>query len=101
MARYYNLLRALTVVDCMQMGGVWYLDGYYDYHITIFPVKTLIGAIGLGCIEVKSIFEKAEDKVRSDYQQVLMLAGEIAKHRTDPEEIAKAVVDYINKGSGK
>ena len=27
-----------------------------------------------------------------------MLAGEIAKHRTDPEEIAKAVVDYINKG---
>ena len=90
LARYYNLLIALTVVDCMQMGGVWYLDGYYGYHIPIFPVITLIGAIGLGCIEV-----------RSDYQQVLMLAGEIAKHRTDPEEIAKAVVDYINKGSGK
>ena len=101
LARYYNLLIALTVVDCMQMGGVWYLDGYYGYHIPIFPVITLIGAIGLGCIEVKSIFEKAEDKVRSDYQQVLMLAGEIAKHRTDPEEIAKAVVDYINKESGK
>ena len=27
--RYYNLLIALTVVDCMQMGGVWYLDGDY------------------------------------------------------------------------
>ena len=61
----------------------------------------MIGAIGLGIIEVKSIFEKAEYKVRNDYQQVLMLAGEIAKHRTDPEEITKAVVDYINKGSGK
>ena len=101
LARYYNLLIALTVVDCMQMAGIWYLDIFYGYHIPIFPVVTMIGAIGLGIIEVKSIFEKAEDKVRSDYQQVLMLAGEIAKHRTDPEEIAKAVVDYINKGSGK
>ena len=46
---------------------------------------------------MKSIFEKAEDKGRADYRQVLMLAGEIAKHRTDPKEIAKAVVDYMNK----
>ena len=25
-ARYYNALLALVVVDCMQMAGVWYLD---------------------------------------------------------------------------
>ncbi|WP_270256424.1 phage holin family protein, partial [Parabacteroides distasonis] len=60
LARYYNLLIALTVVDCMQMAGIWYLDIFYGYHIPIFPVVTMIGAIGLGIIEVKSIFEKAE-----------------------------------------
>ena len=61
----------------------------------------MIGAIGLGIIEVKSIFEKAEDKVRNDYQQVIMLASDIAKHKAEPGEIAKAVVEYINKESGK
>jgi len=37
-ARYYNALLALVVVDCMQMAGVWYLDNYYDYHIPIFEI---------------------------------------------------------------
>ena len=37
LARYYNLLIALTVVDCMQMAGIWYLDIFYGYHIPIFP----------------------------------------------------------------
>ena len=97
LARYYNMLIALTVVDCMQMGGVWYLDNYYDYHLPIFPLITLLGAIGIGAIEVRSIYEKADDKIKNEYQQVAILATEIAKRKDDPNEIAKAIIDYINK----
>ncbi len=100
-ARYYNALLALTVVDMMQMGGIWYLDSYYDYHWPIFPLITLCGAIGIGLIEIKSIFEKAEDKVKFEYQQIGTLATELAKSKADPAEIAKAVVDYINKDNVK
>lgn len=100
-ARYYNALLALTIVDVMQMGGVWYLDNYYDYHFPIFPLITFIASIGIGLIEIKSIFEKAEDKVKFEYQQIGTLATEIAKSNADPAEIAKAVVDYINKENEK
>lgn len=97
-ARYYNALLALVVVDGMQMAGVWYLDNYYGYHIPVFPFITLLGAFGVAAIEVKSIYEKAEEKERREMKQVAALAVEIAKHKADPTEIAKAVVEYMNNG---
>jgi len=81
----------------MQIAGVWYLDNYYEYHIPIFPFITLLGAFGVAAIEVKSIYEKADEKERREMKQVTMLAAEIAKHKTEPTEIAQAIIDYINK----
>lgn len=94
-ARYYNALLALVVVDCMQMAGVWYFDNYYGWHVPIFPFITLLGAFGVAAIEVKSIYESAEDKEKRDMRKVGVLATEIAKHRTDPAEIAQAIMDFI------
>ncbi|WP_300701325.1 phage holin family protein [Bacteroides sp.] len=94
-ARYYNALIALTVIDVMQMGGVWYLDGYYEWSIPIFPIVTLLGALGISLVELKSIYEKADEKVKGDYKDVAVLVAEIAKHKTDPSEIAAAVVEYM------
>lgn len=99
-ARYYNAMIALTVIDAMQMGGVWYLDGYYSWSIPIFPVVTLLGALGISLVELKSIYEKADEKVKGDYKDVAALVAEIAKHKTDPAEIAAAVVEYM-KGQEK
>ena len=100
-ARYYNALIALTVIDAMQMAGIWYLTCYYGWTVPIFPIVTLIGAIGMCAVEMKSIYEKADEKVKSDYKEVAALAVEIAKHKTEPNEIAQAVVEYINKGNVK
>lgn len=100
-ARYYNALIALTVIDAMQMAGIWYLTVYYGWTVPIFPIVTLIGAIGMCAVEMKSIYEKADEKVKSDYKEVAALAVEIAKHKTEPNEIAQAVVEYINKGNIK
>ena len=52
----------------------------------------------VAAIEVKSIYEKAEEKERREMKQVAALAAEIAKHKTDTTEIAKAVVNYMNNG---
>ena len=96
-ARYYNALIALTVIDWLQMAGIWYLTFYYGWTVPIFPLVTLIGAIGMCAVEIKSIYEKADEKVKSEYKDVAALAVEIAKHKTEPNEIASAVVDYMNK----
>ena len=94
-ARYYNMLLALTVIDVMQMASFWYLEKFYQYCWPIFPLVTLIGAIGICLVEVKSIFEKAEDKVR--LENVAVMAGKIITNKEDISEIVKAVVDYLNK----
>lgn len=95
-SRYYNVLLALTVVDAMQMSSIWYLDTYYHYDkLPMFPFITLVGAIGLCVIEIKSIYEKAEDKVR--IENVTALAGKIITNKDDISEIVKAVVTYMKE----
>lgn len=100
-ARYYNAMIALTVIDMMQISGIWYLTHYYGWSVPIFPLVTLIGAIGISLVELKSIYEKADEKVRGDYKEVAALAVEIAKHKTDPGEIAQALDAYLRKENKK
>lgn len=73
-SRYYNMMIALTVIDAMQIVGVWYLSTFYNWTIPIFPIVTLIGAVGIGLIEIRSIYEKAEDKAKNDNTQTLKAA---------------------------
>lgn len=94
LAKYYNALLALTVIDCMQMAAIWYLETYYNYKIPMIPIVTLIGAIGIGAIEVKSIYEKAEDKVQ--YEKLGRMAESIVLHKGDWTEMARAIGDYLN-----
>lgn len=94
-SQYYNVLIALTVADAMQMSAVWYAEQYYEYKILFFPFVTLIGALLLCLIEIKSIYEKAEDKVRLD--NAGQLVGKIITNRDDLGEIVKSVVDYMNE----
>lgn len=95
LARYYNALFALTIIDIMQMVAVWYLDVFYKYEIPIIPLISFIGAIGIGLIEIKSIFEKAEDKAQ--FAHIGDLAGRIIANKDDLTEISKAIIDYMTE----
>lgn len=94
---YYNAMIALTIIDAMQVTALWYLETYYKYEIPMFPFVTLVGAIGLCIIEIKSIYEKAEDKQR--FHEAGALLSSIAKHKTDIEEISKSVAEYLQNNS--
>lgn len=95
LARYYNVLLALVIVDVLQMLGVWYMDNYYSHVIPIFPFLTLTGAVVVGLIEIKSIFEKAEDKEKRDMREAMAIGAEIAKNINNPAEIAKQVAEFL------
>ena len=96
-ARYYNALLALVVIDALQISTFWYLEVYYSWHFPLFPFITLAGAIGVALIEVKSIMEKADEKAKRDMRQVSALASEIAKHRSEPAEIAQEIIKYLHQ----
>ena len=96
---YYNAMIALTIIDAMQLTSLWYLETYYKYEIPMFPFVTLVGSIGLCIIEIKSIYEKAEDKQR--FHEAGALITSIAKHKTDIEEISKSVANYLKENTNE
>ncbi len=83
------------VVDSMHMTCIWYLNSFHGYNLIFFPFITLLGSIGLSLIELKSIYEKAEDKQR--FHEAGALISAIAKKRTDIEEIERLVNEYLNQ----
>jgi hypothetical protein len=98
LCRYLNLMIILTILDLMQIVGIWYIDHYYGYSMPVFPAVTLIGALCIGAIEMKSIWEKADDKVRDDYHQLAVLLAEMAKNRKDTAKLTEIVERYMNGG---
>lgn len=96
-SRYYNMLLALIVVDCLQISGIWYLDNFYDYSMPIFPFITMLGALGVATIEIKSILEQADEKSKKQVGDISILVAEIMKHKMEPSEIASIIIEYINK----
>lgn len=68
LARYYNMAIVLSILDGLIVFSMACLDwGWYPH----FPFATMIAAIGVGCIEVKSIFEKWDDKQKMDVKDVV------------------------------
>ena len=61
-ARYFNALFALTILDGMIIAGIVYLRTTDVATFPIIPIFSMLGAIALTIIEIKSICEKAEDK---------------------------------------
>lgn len=100
-SRYYNMLLALIIVDCMQMSGIWYLDNFYDYQMPVFPFITMLGAMGVAAIEVKSILEQADEKSKKQIGDVTTLVTEIMKHKMYPSEMASIISEYINNKERK
>ena len=94
-ARYYNVLIVLTIIDILQMSAVWYLDIYYKYLIPMIPIVTILGAIGISCIEIKSIFEKAENK--QEIKELGDLAEKIISEKSNLKESFAKIIDYITE----
>jgi len=98
-AKYFNVLMAFTIIDVMQMGALCYLTEFYGCHYPIFPFITLLGAIGICLIEIKSIFEKAEDKVR--IENVASMAEKVFANKNDLSKVIKVLMDYMETPDGE
>ena len=61
-ARYFNTLLALTILDGMIIAGIIYMQANGIASWPIIPLFSLLGSIALTSIEIKSICEKSEEK---------------------------------------
>ena len=86
LATYYNALIALTVIDAMQMSAIVYLRvvcGYGD--LPLLPAMTLLGSIGIAIIEVKSIYEKADEKEQRNFDDAAEILTRYLKMMNDKQ----------------
>lgn len=94
--RYHLALFMLNMIDAAHIFSFWYLNGWWEFHVPCFPLFSTIGAMGEGVIEVKSIFEKAEEKDKAKYIELGHILAEIAKHK-DANEAIEKLNEFITK----
>jgi hypothetical protein len=96
-ARYFNMLFAVTVIDIMQMLTVYKME--YDnvfVFLPILPIFTFLAGIFIGIIEIKSIYEKAEQKDKAKAAETAKFIREALKDR-ETTEIISNILNKIEK----
>lgn len=96
LAKYYNLLLVLTVIDAMQMLAAYHLNPQVSFKMPIIPFITFLGGIFIGIIECKSIYEKADDKDKGKYQDAARLAKEVMSNK-EAQSILASISEYLKK----
>ena len=96
-ARYYNCILAMMVLDVIQITAFVFLYLYNGWNAYTFPFFTLCSVLFVAAIEIKSIYEPADVKERKQMKEIAELAKAIAEHKSDPAEIAEAIAEYLTK----
>lgn len=100
-AKYFNMVFALTLVDAAQIAVIFYLCYCYGYNIPMLPIFTFIGTAYVGFVEIKSITEPAnikEQKQQEDFKRLLMAVIQEKEH---PEKIVEALQKLMNDATEK
>lgn len=95
-ARYYNAILAMLVVDLVQMTSFIFMSLFYGWTAYTIPIFTVIAVLFVAAIEIKSICEPADVKESREMKEVTLLAKAITEHKNDPKAIAEAITEYLN-----
>lgn len=96
LARYYNAILAMMVLDAVQILAFLFLWKFNNWNCYTFPLFTLIGVLFVAAIEIKSIMEPADEKESKEMHDVTELAKQLIKHKNEPKELADILSQYLN-----
>lgn len=82
-AGYYNMLLVITVIDALQIVAITVLQ----VNLPAFPFFTLAGALFVGFIELKSIYEKNDAKQKAKVQEAAVLLSQIIEKSKDSDTL--------------
>ena len=96
-ARYYNAILAMVLMDAVQIAGFVFLHIFNNWTLFTFPLFTLIAVLFIAAIEIKSICEPASEKERREVADVPERARQIAAHGTDATQLARDIAEYLTQ----
>ena len=97
-ARYFNMLIAITAIDVIQMLAIFEFQKYDTLmFLPVIPILTFLAAFFVGVIEVKSIFEKSEQKDKAKAADTAKFIIEALKDR----DIMETINNTLNKNENE
>lgn len=88
LAKYYNVIIALTVADLLQMGFFWHYNVENNAGIPLLPFATALGAFFVCFVEIKSICESADKKMKGQYQEAMRQVSGALKEKDKLDMLA-------------
>lgn len=95
-AKYFNLIFVVTAIDAVQMLTVWQINEQTGSRLPLIPILTVLGAMFIGFIELKSVYEKSEDKEKAKIADAAAALGSALKNR-ETQGIVAAVLEYMER----
>lgn len=94
--QYYNLLLMFSLVDAIIVVAISLLQLRFPH----FPFLTFVASLGVGYIEIKSVFEKAEDKEKANIQEAAEELAKLSRNR-DLSEVLTSMAAFLEQNRQK
>ena len=95
-SKYFNMLFMVTIVDILQMLAITCINIQTGEHIPDVPLLTFLGAIFICVIELKSVYEKAEDKEREQIAQTAKILSKFIRDINNKELVSK-IAEFLKQ----
>ena len=89
-ARYYNCILAMMVLDVIQITAFVFLYLYNGWNAYTFPFFTLCSVVFVAAIEIKSIYEPADVKEHKQMKEIAAAFGTLSQEVISEIQAAEA-----------
>lgn len=94
-SKYFNMLFAMTLVDCVQIALLFFLYREYGYDIPMLPVFSFSGTAYIAFVEVTSIMEPSNVKEKKQQEDFVRLVTKLA---TENKDFKDKILDVLKNG---
>ncbi len=94
-SKYFNMLFAMTLVDCVQIALLFFLYREYGYDIPMLPVFSFLGTGYIAFVEVTSIMEPSNVKEKKQQEDFVRLVTKLVAENKDFKD---KILDVMKNG---
>ena len=94
-SKYFNMLFAMTLVDCVQIALLFFLYREYGYDIPMLPVFSFLGTGYIAFVEVTSIMEPSNVKEKKQQEDFGRLVTKLVAENKDFKD---KILDVMKNG---
>jgi hypothetical protein len=99
-ARYFNMIFALSLVDIAQLSLIFFLYYFYRVDIWMVPWFTLFAVGYVAWVEVHSIWEPADVKERKQQEEYTRAIEQLIKQCGSVDAVLQAIKNKEEKNNG-